>query len=105
MNLPQRLAACARAYRCGRRMAAAEQLVMVLDALRAVVVLEQEPRRRASFSGVMATLTAAQARGDVLTIADALEYELAPLLGAELPEPPSDDEDGSETAARSAPKT
>jgi len=62
-------------------MAASEQLVAVIDALRKVIVLEPDPARRDQLGAVAETISAAQLRGDVIAIADALEYELAPILG------------------------
>lgn len=73
--------ACALEHRRGRRMAASEQLVAVIDALRKVIMLEQDPERRARFVAVAESITSAQQRADVIAIADTLEYELAPMLG------------------------
>lgn len=73
--------ACATDHRRGRRMAAAERLVAVIDALQKVILLEQDPARREQLVAIAETITAAQQRSDVIAIADTLEYELAPLLG------------------------
>jgi len=80
MTLVETIQRCALTHRRGERMAASELLVEIIDGLQSVMALEQSSVRHERFGAIIETITAAQQRGDVIAIADALEYELAPLL-------------------------
>ncbi len=73
------LALAVRALRLGRQAEAAERVVDMVDAL--MLHLSRPPVGREQDVGpLLARVIAAQERGDLLCIADLLEYEVGPRL-------------------------
>ena len=80
--MPPELAARARAaahsYRLGMNGQASADLTALLDGL--IAFCARSPETSARLAPTLGALSAAQQRGDWLALADALEYELAPVL-------------------------
>lgn len=78
--LAQSLLAAVSAFRVGRAAEGNTALIEFIDLMQAALRGLDDPVVEASFNPHLEEILAAQVRGDVLAVADLLEFELLPMV-------------------------